>query len=76
MTRTLYYREPNGDYLSVDPSTAAYYQRLGKNQLEGRASAVAGHASSVCTTGVGLAFLETCTRIKRKDVPEEWLKML
>ena len=70
-----YYREPNGDYLAVDNSTAAYYQRLGKNQLEGRASAVAGSVSSVCTTGVGLAFLETCKRVKRAEVPKEWLKM-
>lgn len=70
-----YYREPNGDYLAVEPSTASYYRRLGENKLEGRASAISGHPNSVCTTGIGLAFLTDCTPVKRSEVPKEWLKM-
>lgn len=70
-----YYQEPNGDYLAVDPSTAGYYYNLGKREVEGRATALAGSVSSVCTVGIALAFLETCKRVKRADVPREWLEM-
>jgi hypothetical protein len=46
-----YYQERNGDYLSVDPSTLAYYlEHLGRHEYEGRATAVANCLSSVCTT--------------------------
>jgi hypothetical protein len=48
----LFYRESNGDYLLADHSTASYYARIGKPGLvEGRATAIAGDATSVCTTG-------------------------
>ena len=69
-----YYREPNGDYLAVNPSTKNYYVGIGQpNIREGRATAIAGLVESVCTTGVSLDFLAECTRIKRADVPKEWL---
>ena len=72
----LYYRETNGDYLALDPTTADHYKRLGLRQLEGRASAVAGHPGSVCTTGIGLEFLKTCKPVRLADIPEEWRRFL
>jgi len=72
----LYYRETNGDYIAVDPTTEEYYKRLGLRQLEGRASAVAGHPGSVCTTGIGLEFLKTCKPVRLADIPEEWRRFL
>jgi hypothetical protein len=49
-----YYQEQDkaGDYVSVDPSTADYYNRIGQyGTLDGRATAIHGSLSSVCTTG-------------------------
>jgi transposase len=73
-----YYRERNGDYLSIDPSTNDYYkQNLGKDHFEGRASAIAGDPSSVCTTGVGRDFLaKKCKEVPRDQVPPEWLRYM
>lgn len=72
---TRYYRESNGDYIAVDLSTANYYKQLGKSQLEGRASAIAGRPSSVCTVALSLEFLKTCTPVEASDVPAEWRQM-
>lgn len=72
-----YYKEPNGDYLAVNMD-AAYVTRHAANSefeiLEGRATAIAGLISSVCTTGISGAFLSGCKRVKRSQVPNEWLE--
>ena len=71
-----YYREKDtGDYLCVDPDTCSYYQRIRQEPtMEGRAVAIAGLISSMCTTGIGLAYLsKSCKRIRKMDVPTEWI---
>jgi len=74
-----YYQERNksGDYVSVDPSTLDYYLKLGKAHVEGRATAIRGQVSSVCTVGLSLDFLRRkCRRVRKADVPAEWLEVL
>ena len=54
-----YYQETNGDFLAIDTSTNRYYRAIfGKDQFEGRATAIAGHVGSVCTTGISRDFLK------------------
>ena len=74
----LFYREHNGDYLAIATDTNAYYRAtFGKDQFEGRATAIAGQVGSVCTTGVSRAFLKTmCRRVARARVPAEWRKAI
>jgi hypothetical protein len=71
----LYYRETNGDYLAVDPTSADHYKRHGLQQLEGRASAISGRPSSVCTLSISLEFLKTCKPVRLADIPKEWSQM-
>lgn len=75
-----YYRERNkaGDYLFVDPATLDYYIRTqGKSNFEARATAIQGSRSSVCTTAVSLDFLRRkCRRVRKADVPADWLEVL
>lgn len=73
-----YYQERNGDYVSVDPSTAKYYEEIGMpGTLEGRATAIAHEVSSVCTTSLGWEFLhKKCKRVRKIDIPYEWLEVL
>lgn len=73
-----YYQETNGDYLAVETSTNSYYVRwFGKDHFEGRATAIAGLVSSVCTTGVSREFLRAnCKRIARAKVPVQWRKAI
>ena len=75
-----YYQERNkaGDYLSVDPSTLDYYiTNLGKAEMEGRATAIQGNVSSVCTTDISLDFLRRkCRRVSKASIPAEWLDVL
>jgi hypothetical protein len=70
----LYFRENNGDYLAIDTATNSYYLRnLGKDQFEGRATAIEGLVGSVCTTGIAREYLgATCKRVARNRVPKEW----
>jgi hypothetical protein len=71
-----YYRErKNGDYLCIDTSTNEYYLTTqGKDYFEGRATAIAGMVSSVCTTGISREFLrKECQRVGKKEVPAAWL---
>ena len=74
----LYFRENNGDYLAIETSTNSYYVRnFGKDHFEGRASAIAGLVSSVCTTGVSRGFLRTnCKRIAKAKVPVQWRRAI
>lgn len=73
-----YYQERNGDYLCVDPSTLEYYlTNIGKAQMEGRATAIKHNVHSVCTTGISLDFLKRkCKRVRKIDIPKEWLEAL
>jgi hypothetical protein len=75
-----YYQEQDrhGDYLSIDPESAGYYRSIGQpGKFEGRATAIAGLRSSVCTTTISLDFLRTkCHRVAKKDIPAEWLEVL
>lgn len=68
-----YWQEKNGDYLAIDTATNAYYlQNFNKDHFEGRATAIAGIVSSVCTTGISREFLQECKRVARKNVPSKW----
>lgn len=70
-----YYQERNGDFLAIDTSTNAYYLSFAKDQFEGRATAIAGHVGSVCTTGISRQFLkQECRRIAKAKIPTEWRK--
>ena len=75
-----YYQERNkaGDYVSVNPETADYYQRIGRpGMLEARATAIQGNVSSVCTTSVDVGWLSRkCRRVSKAAIPTEWLAVL
>lgn len=71
-----YYREPNGDYLAIEPSTHYYYMvNFHKDEYEGRAAAIENDPSSVCTTGISQWYLDKCEKVKKGDVPKEWIDM-
>lgn len=75
-----YYQEQDkaGDYLSVDPSTLDYYARIGQpGYIEARATAIHGDMYSVCTTSVHIMHLrKKCHRVRKVDIPKEWLEVL
>ncbi len=73
-----YYQETKTkDYLAVDTSSRAYYKRIGKRELEGRATCIAGLDNSMCTTGVSTDYLKNrCKRVKIENVPNNWLKWI
>jgi len=75
-----YYQEQDkaGDYLSIDPTSLDYYMRTqGKALFEARATAIKGSVTSVCTTAVSMQFLQhKCHRVRKADIPPEWLKVL
>jgi hypothetical protein len=74
----LFFRENNGDYLAIDTATNAYYLRnFGKDHFEGRATAPQSVVGSVCTTGVSREYLrQTCKRVPRAKVPDEWQRAI
>jgi hypothetical protein len=74
----LFYREKNGDFLAIDTRTNAYYRQvLGHDTFEGRAAAIGGRVGSVCTTGVGRAYLAgNCKRVARSAVPAAWRRAI
>ena len=69
MTPTQFYREPNGDYLCIEPTTRRYYS---DERYEGRAAAIAGQPTSVCTTDISAEYLRQCRRVRHSAVPAEW----
>jgi len=73
-----FYREQNGDYLAIDTETNRYYRdHFGQDHFEGRATAIAGLVSSVCTTGVSRDFLrQECKRVAKRRVPIAWRKAI
>ncbi len=74
----LYFREDNGDYLAVDTATNDYSRsNFGPDHFEGRATAIAGLAGSVCTTGVSRKFLRSNgKRVSKTRVPLEWRRAI
>jgi hypothetical protein len=71
-----FYKEPSGDFLAVDMSEYAISRHSVNPEYairEGRATALRGVVTSVCTTGISGAFLSTCQQVSRKDVPREWM---
>ncbi len=73
-----FYQEQSGDYLAIDTASNAYYRQVrGQDHFEGRATAIAGLVSSVCTTGISRDYLaEKCKRVARAGVPAEWLRAI
>lgn len=73
-----FFREKNGDYLAVDTSTNRFYREtIGKDHFEGRATAIAGLVSSVCTTGISREYLrKKCKRVPKAVVPTDWLQAI
>jgi hypothetical protein len=79
----LYYQEKAdsegpGDYLVIDPQSAAYFEQIGQPGIcEGRAVAIRGQLASVHTTGISRAYLqECCLPIPKQRVPHAWLQRL
>ena len=70
----LFFRENNGDFLAIDTATRSYYlATFGRDEYEGRATAIAGLIGSVCTTGISRDFLKAnCRRVARTKVPADW----
>lgn len=71
-----YYQEiKTKDYLLVDTSTRQYYKQLGKRELEGRATCIAGLPASMATTGISLDYLKNkCKRVKESEISLEYKK--
>jgi len=70
----LFFQERNGDFLAIDTTSRSYYlATLGRDEYEGRATAIAGVVGSVCTTGISRAYLQAqCRRLPRAAVPADW----
>jgi hypothetical protein len=73
-----FFQEDDGDYLAIDTATNRFYlDAYGKDHFEGRATALQGMVSSVCTTGVSREFIRShCKRVARVSVPAEWQKAI
>jgi hypothetical protein len=74
----LFFQERNGDFLAIDTTSRAYYgASLGRDEYEGRATAIAGLVGSVCTTGISPAYLEAeCRQVPRATVPADWRRAI
>ena len=58
-----FFQERNGDFLAIDTTSRSYYVApLGRDEYEGRATAIAGQVGSVCTTGISRAYLQARCR--------------
>ena len=73
-----FFQERNGDFLAIDTTSRSYYlATLGRDEYEGRATAIAGLVGSVCTTGISRDFLKAqCRRVARAKVPADWRKAI
>lgn len=69
-----FFQEDDDDYLAIDTKTNRYYLEIfGNDHFEGRATAIAGVVSSVCTTAISRGYLRyKCRRVAKANVPEEW----
>jgi hypothetical protein len=69
----LFFRDGNGDFLAIDTASRRHDLALGRDRYEGRATAIAGHVGSVCTTAISRAYLRAeCRRVPRAAVPARW----
>jgi hypothetical protein len=74
----VYYCEKNGDFLAIDTDTRGYYlATFGRDEYEGRATAIAGLVGSVCTTGISRDYLKrNCRRVAKATVPADWRRAI
>ena len=74
----LFYQEKDGGFLAIDTDTRSYYlATFGRDEYEGRATAIEGQVGSVCTTGIAKAYLaRNCKRVSRAKVPADWLRAI
>jgi hypothetical protein len=76
----MYYQEQDkaGDYVSIDPTTNEYYlKNFHRDVFEGRATAIHGNVTSVCTTGISRTWLKKkCHRVAKDSIPAKWLEVL
>jgi len=70
----LFYRERGGDYLAIDTATNRHYcDHFGQDHFEGRATAIQGLVTSVCSTGISRQFLrDQCRLVAKRRVPAAW----
>ena len=71
-----YYQETKTkDFLVVDTTSRAYYKRIGKRELEGRAVALEGNPASMCTTGISTDYLKNrCKRVTVNKIPASYIR--
>jgi hypothetical protein len=74
LCRIQYFREPEGDYLAIFLHLKCTDRR--GVTYDGRATAIRGLPSSVCTVGISKTFLKRCRRVERREVPLAWLQAL
>jgi hypothetical protein len=74
----VFFQESNGDFLAIDTASRTYYlATLGRDEYEGRATAIAGLVGSVCTTGISRDYLKAqCRRVARAKVSADWRKAI
>jgi hypothetical protein len=65
--KTRYFKEPNGDYLCINPDSRA------GTSYEGRATCVAELVGSISTTSISDEFLRDCKEVTKEQVPKEWM---
>lgn len=68
-----FYKEPNGDYMVVDHARDAICP---DGTLSARACAIEGSRLSVQGTSASREYIAKCIRVRRAEVPAEWLAML
>ena len=73
-----FYQERNGDYLAIDTDTNRFYlDTFGRDDFEGRATAIESQVGSICTTGISRAYLGTnCKPVPRAEVPANWRRAI
>jgi hypothetical protein len=64
-----YYREPNGDYMEVDPQISRH------GMYDVRATAFEGNPRSVQGCLADESHLNRCTKVLKRDVPVQWARM-
>jgi hypothetical protein len=69
---TDYYHEHNGDFMAI-------FRHDGRND-DGtwpcRGAAIVGSPSSVCTAGASPEYIATCRKVRRNQVPTDWLEYI
>jgi hypothetical protein len=71
-----YFDPESGDYLSVFPRQVRFDPTTGQRLFDGRAPAVQGLPSSVCTCTIGEEYLSGCVRVRRGEVPSRWRRAI